>query len=117
MTEGNVSVSGSMQYYAVTALLSEYEKVNVGGITKFAVSWPSVTTAAKPHPPVLVNLTNIILQGKKVMHITVQVQLTIVVAVSASFSLQHCLMLKYVKNREMFTYIFMHANNTPIYKR
>jgi hypothetical protein len=51
------------------------------------------------------------------MHITARVQLTTVVAVSASFSLKHCLMLKYVKNREMFKYIFMHANNTPIYDR
>jgi hypothetical protein len=30
VTEGTVSVSESMQYYAITALLSEYEKVNVG---------------------------------------------------------------------------------------
>jgi hypothetical protein len=29
MTEGKVSVSDSMQYYAITALLSEYEKLNV----------------------------------------------------------------------------------------
>ena len=123
MTEGKVSVSDSMQYYAITALSSEYENVNKSmlGNNKVAAGWPSLLPLLLnllfPQPHTLVNLTNIIPQGKRIMCIIVRLQLTTVVAVSTSFTLQHCLMLKYVKNTGIFKYIFMHANNTPTYKR
>jgi len=53
MTEGKVSVSDSKQYYAITELLSEYEKVNVNkwmlGNNKVCCKLALfVTTAAKP---------------------------------------------------------------------